>query len=106
TELQQSISLIDSLRNSRISIVIMEDVTGDVISSAAYPLPTVNEPEKLALTNAEQNKLSYWVSNSDLGFTLATQPGSSAKLVTATAAFNKLGMAAEKKTILIRPQDL
>jgi len=58
------------------------------------------------LTNAEQNKLSYWVTNSDLGFTLATQPGSSAKLVTATAAFNKLGMAAEKKTILIRPQDL
>lgn len=106
TELQQSISMIDSLRNSRISIVVMEDITGDVITSASYPLPTVNEPDKLTLTNAEQNKLSYWITNSDLGFTLATQPGSSAKLVTATAAFNKLGLAAEKKTIFIRPQDL
>ncbi|MFL5810698.1 MAG: FtsW/RodA/SpoVE family cell cycle protein [Flavisolibacter sp.] len=106
TEIQQSIAGIDSLKNSRVSVVVMEDATGDVLSSASYPLPTLDEPEKLQLTNAEQNKLSYWVTNSDLGFTLATQPGSSAKLVTATSAFNKLGMAAERKTILIRPQDL
>ena len=106
TEIQQAVAGIDSLRKSRISVVIMEDATGDVLSSASYPLPALDEPEKLQLTNAEQNKLSYWVTNSDLGFTLATQPGSSAKLVTATAAFNKLGMTAERKTILIRPQDL
>ena len=106
TEIQQSIQTIDSLRNSRISVVIMEDSTGDVLTSAAYPLPSIDEPEKLNLTIPEQNKLSYWVTNSDIGFTHATQPGSSAKLVTALAAFNKLGVAAGRKTIRVRPEDL
>jgi cell division protein FtsI/penicillin-binding protein 2 len=46
------------------------------------------------------------VTNTDLGFTHATQPGSTAKLVTALAAFNKLGDAAITKTKLIRTQDL
>jgi cell division protein FtsW (lipid II flippase) len=106
TEIQLALQTIDSLKNSRISVVIMEDSTGDVLTSAAYPLPTVNEPEKLNLTIAEQNKLSYWITNSDIGFTHASQPGSSAKLVTALAAFNKLGVAAKQKSIFIRPGDL
>ena len=106
TEIQQSLQTIDSLRNSRISVVIMEDSTGDVLTSAAFPLPTVNEPEKLNLTVLEQNKLPYWITNSDIGFTHASQPGSSAKLVTALAAFNKLGVDAKNKTILVRPEDL
>jgi cell division protein FtsI/penicillin-binding protein 2 len=58
------------------------------------------------MSTAEQNKLNEWTSNTDLGFTYATQPGSTAKLATALAAFNKLGMAAAQKTIRIRPQDL
>jgi cell division protein FtsW (lipid II flippase) len=106
TEIQQSLQQIDSLKNSRVSVVVMEDNTGDVLTSAAFPLPTINEPEKLSLSISEQNKLPYWITNSDLGFTSASQPGSSAKLITATAAFNKLGMAAATKTILVRPQDL
>ena len=44
--------------------------------------------------------------NTDIGFTHATQPGSTAKLVTAMAAFNKLGVAAAKKTIRVYPKDL
>jgi cell division protein FtsW (lipid II flippase) len=106
TEIQQTLGLNDTLRNSRISVVVMEDNTGDVLASSVYPLPTVNEPEKLLLTPAQQNKLAYWLTNSDLGFTHATQPGSTAKLVTALAAFNKLGIGADKKVIKISPQDL
>ena len=106
TEIQQSLQTIDSLRNSRISVVVMEDSTGDVLTSAAFPLPTVNEPEKLNLTILEQNKLPFWITNSDIGFTHASQPGSSAKLVTALAAFNKLGVNAKNKIILVRPADL
>ena len=106
TEIQQSLQLLDTLRNSRISVVIMEDSTGDVLTSAAFPLPSIDEPEKLLLTTAEENKLSYWITNRDPGFTHATQPGSAAKLVTASAAFNKMGMEAASKNILIRKQDL
>ena len=84
----------------------MEDSSGDVLASASYPLPRTDEPETLNLTIAEQNQLSHWLTNSDIGFTHASQPGSSAKLVTALSAFNKLGIAAARKTILVRPDDL
>lgn len=51
----------------------------------------------MTMTQADQNKLSNWVTTSDLGFTYATQPGSTAKVLTAMASFNKLGMAAVTK---------
>jgi cell division protein FtsW (lipid II flippase) len=95
--IQQSMSVDDSLKKSRVSVVIMEDNTGDVLTSAVYPLPPVKDWELLNMSTAEQNKLSGWYTNTDLGFTLATQPGSTAKLVTTMAAFNKLGLAAKDK---------
>ena len=106
TAIQKSLQTDDSLLNKRVSVVIIEDTTGDVLASAAYPLPTIDDWDKMTLSVAEQNKLPYWITNSDLGFTHATQPGSTAKLVTALAAFNKLGDAAITKTKLIRTQDL
>jgi hypothetical protein len=106
TTIQHSLPTDDSLVHKRVSVVIMEDNTGDVIASANYPFPRVNDWENITLSAAEQNKLGYWITNSDLGFTHATQPGSTAKVVTALAAFNKLGDAAAAKTILVRPADL
>ncbi len=106
TSIQQSLLSDDSLKNKRVSVVIMEDATGDVLTSAAYPLPTVDDWEKLNLTTREQSKLPYWITNTDLGFTLATQPGSTAKLVTALSSFNKLQDRAVKRTFLIRLQDV
>lgn len=88
----------DSLKKSRVSVVIMEDNTGDVLTSAVYPLPPVKDWEQLTMTAVEQNKLSGWMTTSDLGFTYATQPGSTAKLATTMASFNKLGLAAAKQT--------
>lgn len=105
TSLQQALAK-DTFQNSRISVVVMEDATGDVLASAAYPLVPLSEDDKLMLSPSEQNQLSYWITNSDPGFTIATQPGSTAKLVTAMAAFNKLGMAAASKRITVRPSDL
>ncbi|MEO6488446.1 MAG: FtsW/RodA/SpoVE family cell cycle protein [Ferruginibacter sp.] len=106
TRIQQSIKSDDSVSKKRISVVIMEDNTGDVIASACWPLPSVNDWEKLNLGENELNKLPGWNVNSDIGFTHATQPGSTAKLVTALAAFNKLGEPASKKVIRIYPKDL
>ncbi|MEO5646945.1 MAG: FtsW/RodA/SpoVE family cell cycle protein, partial [Chitinophagaceae bacterium] len=106
TSIQHSLQSDDSARIKRISIVVMEDNTGDVLASAAYPLPPVKDWDKLTLSEQELNRLPGWNVNTDIGFTHATQPGSTAKLMTALAAFNKLGDAAETKTILIRPWEL
>ncbi|MEP7109294.1 MAG: FtsW/RodA/SpoVE family cell cycle protein [Ferruginibacter sp.] len=106
TSIQKSIQSDDSANTKRTSVVIMEDNTGDVLASAAFPLPATDNWDLLTLSETELNKLPGWNVNTDLGFTHATQPGSTAKLVTALAAFNKLGEAAAKKIILIHPQDL
>jgi cell division protein FtsI/penicillin-binding protein 2 len=71
-----------------------------------YPVAPVHEPERMTLSNRELSQLPYFLTTRDLGFTYATQPGSTAKLITASAAFNKLGMSAATKTIHVRPGDL
>ena len=99
--LQQSIARDTSLRDNRVSVVVMESASGDVLASAVYPLPSANE-EELTMTPAEQSRLPGWITTTDLGFTHATQPGSTAKVLTALAAFNKLGLAATQKTFVVR----
>jgi cell division protein FtsW (lipid II flippase) len=94
TSIQKSLATDTSLVDNRVSVVVMEANTGDVLTSAVYPLPPVRDWEKLTMTTNEQNQLAGWMTTSDLGFTTATQPGSTAKVLTGLAAFNKLGMAA------------
>ncbi len=106
TALNNGLALNDSMQDNRVSIVVLEDNTGDVLASSSYPLPPVNDWERLTLSEREQSGLSQWLTASDLGFTYATQPGSTAKVATALAAFNKLGTAAAQKTFVIRQQDL
>jgi cell division protein FtsW (lipid II flippase) len=97
TSIQNSIAGDTSLLDNRVSVVIMEANTGDVLTSAVYPLPPVHDWEKLTMSNAEQNQLAQWMTTQDLGFTYASQPGSTAKLATTMASFNKLGLAAANK---------
>ncbi|MEO6403856.1 MAG: FtsW/RodA/SpoVE family cell cycle protein [Ferruginibacter sp.] len=104
TSLQHSLSTDDSVRIKRVSVVVLNDSTGDVLTSAAWPLPPSDDYERMSSLNPLQ--AGGWDVNSDIGFAHATQPGSTAKLATAMAAFNKLGMAAASKTILVHPWDL
>ncbi|RYD99704.1 MAG: cell cycle protein, partial [Sphingobacteriales bacterium] len=104
--LNHELNTLDSLKKSRISVVVLDASNGDVLASSFYPMVNLEDQELLNLTTIEQNKLPFWVANSDVGFTHATQPGSTAKLVTALAAFNKLGIGAAKKSILVRGGDL
>jgi cell division protein FtsW (lipid II flippase) len=97
TSIQKSIATDTSLADNRVSVVVMEANTGDVLTSAVYPLPPVRNWEQLTMSYAEQNQLAGWMTTSDLGFTYATQPGSTAKVLTSLAAFNKLGMDAVNK---------
>lgn len=97
TSIQTSIAKDDSLKDNRVSVVIMEDSSGDVLTSAVYPLPLIKDWDMMTMTQADQNKLAQWTTTSDLGFTYATQPGSTAKILTAMSSFNKLGLAAADK---------
>ena len=106
TKIELAIQDDDSVNSKRVSVVVMEDKTGDVIASACWPLPPVNDWERLNLSESDINKLPGWNVYTDIGFTHATQPGSTAKLITAMAAFNKLGPAASKKTIRVYSKDL
>jgi cell division protein FtsI/penicillin-binding protein 2 len=106
TRIELALQADDRVNRKEVSVVIMKDNTGDVLASACWPLPPVNDWEKLTLPQNALNKLPGWNVNTDLGFTHATQPGSTAKLATALAAFNKLGVAAAKKTIRVYPKDL
>lgn len=97
TKIQKSIATDTSLYDNRVSVVVMLPSTGDVLASAVYPLPPIHNWEQLTMPVNEQNKLSQWLTTSDLGFTYATQPGSTAKVLTTMASFNKLGIEAANK---------
>lgn len=101
TEIQQALSADASVRSNRVSVVVMSSGTGDVLASAMHPLPPLNNWEQLNMSIQEQNQLSNWVTTADPGFTVATQPGSTAKLLTAMAAFNKIGKAAAQQRYLV-----
>ncbi|NOW95096.1 FtsW/RodA/SpoVE family cell cycle protein [Mucilaginibacter sp. SG564] len=94
TGIQQAIAADTSLQDNRVSVVVMEAGTGDVLTSAVYPLPPVHNWDQLTMSQGDQNKLATWMTTTDLGFTYASQPGSTAKVLTAMSAFNKLGIDA------------
>jgi len=94
SNIQQAIAADTALQDNRVSVVVMESATGDVLASALYPLPPVHNWDQLTMSQSDQNKLSTWMTTTDLGFTYASQPGSTAKVLTAMAAFNKLGVTA------------
>ncbi len=96
TRIQNSIATDTSVNYKRVSVVIMLASTGDVLTSAVYPLPPIHNWDQLTMPIPDQNKLAGWLTTTDLGFTYATQPGSTAKVLTTMAAFNKLGLDAAK----------
>jgi len=105
TRIQKSIAQDTALQDNRTSVVVMDASNGHVLTSAVYPLPPVNDWERMNMTTTEQNKLSGWMTTSDLGFTYATQPGSTAKVLTTLAAFNKLGLTATEKTYMVSAKE-
>jgi cell division protein FtsW (lipid II flippase) len=105
TNIQKSIAADTSFNYKRISVVIMLASTGDVLASAVYPLPPIHNWDLLTMPVQDQDQLSQWVTTTDLGFTHATQPGSTAKVLTAMAAFNKLGLDAANIKFIVREDE-
>lgn len=81
-------------KNKRVSVVVLDASTGDVLASAINPLPNLKAPDEMVLSEKEIYHLNHLIAERDLGMTYATAPGSTAKILTAMAAFNKLGSKA------------
>ncbi|MEO5680994.1 MAG: FtsW/RodA/SpoVE family cell cycle protein [Chitinophagaceae bacterium] len=96
TELQDSMHS-SLFQQKRMAVVVLDAVSGDVLASALNPLPNLQIPELMELPDRERNHLQTPVTERDLGMTYATAPGSTIKILTAMAGFNKMGMAADKQ---------
>ncbi|QDK81964.1 penicillin-binding protein [Spirosoma sp. KCTC 42546] len=92
--------------NKRLSVVVLDAASGDVLASAIHPLPNLKTPEVMLLSDRDRLELPYLVTERDLGMTYPTAPGSTAKILTAMAAFNKLGSSASAVRYPISCQEI
>ena len=94
-------------RKLRAAVVVTNAVTGDLLCSANYPLPT---RQSLLFdgrySSIERDREAIGITPQDLGTTFGTQPGSTAKVITQMAAFRKLGPGASTLTYNIRDNEL
>lgn len=101
-----------SLKNNnllRISVVVLDAENGDLLTSANYPLPDYQRLREEASHGYSDNyKDSQWraYTDRDLGLTYQTMPGSTAKVMSAMAGFQKLGPTAKDKTYYITKDDI
>ncbi|MBO4646148.1 MAG: FtsW/RodA/SpoVE family cell cycle protein [Bacteroidales bacterium] len=93
----------------RISVVVLDAVNGDLLASANYPLPDqqfLRAQSDLGIhycNDVNKSGDPEWESytDRDLGLTFATPPGSTAKVMSALADFQKSGLDAKDHRMLI-----
>jgi cell division protein FtsW (lipid II flippase) len=91
--LQHNLAVSD-FRDKRISVVVMDAKSGDLLASAVNPLPDLHAAESMLVPEKERYPL---ITERDLGMTFPTAPGSTVKILTAMAAFKHLGPLAAGK---------
>ena len=87
--------------DKRLSVAVLDAATGEVLASALHPLPNLQKPDELALPDRDRMLLPYLTTERDLALTYPTAPGSTAKIMTATAALNKLGIAGAEVSLAV-----
>ena len=109
-----------ALKNNRllrVSVVVLDAEKGDLLTSANYPLPncdSLKEKEKDAIKMGK--KFAIYSDNTptkgwkaytdrDLGMTFQTQPGSTAKVMSAIAGFMKIGSKATQKSYKVYSEE-
>ena len=93
----------------RASAVVLDVASGDLLTSAVFPLP--NQDSIRTLLNRRKDYLTYEkeptarpFTDRDLGLTFQTAPGSTAKVIASIAAFMKLGNDAPRATYTVTPE--
>jgi len=97
----------------RASIVILNAHTGETLCSANYPLPDESTLRMLReLSPGERRDRiaatrinGQLFTETDLGTAFATPPGSAAKVISALAAYRKLGPKADKTVFTVSPKE-
>jgi len=90
----------------RASAVVLDVSTGDLLTSAVFPLPNQDSiryllNQKMDYLNYEREPSAVPFTDRDLGLTFLTQPGSTAKVIASIAAFMKLGDDAVNATYTV-----
>jgi len=89
----------------RISVVVLDSKSGDLLCSANYPMPDQDSLKfKPDYRNGALSEMAY--TDRDLGLTFQTAPGSTAKIMSALAGLQKLGTAAADKTYYIDEREV
>lgn len=106
----QSNAKLKNLKYLRASAVILDATTGDLLTSANYPLPITDSISKIRDLELDRKggAPSEWrigspITERDLGTTYQTAPGSTAKVMTAIAGLQKLGTDAYNQGYEILP---
>lgn len=94
-----------NIRKFRASVVILNASTGELLCSANYPQPD-QDSIRLYPQYTEKNPLQWAWTTQDLGTTYLTQPGSTAKVMSAMAAFRKYGEDASRIKYYIHDQEI
>lgn len=96
----------------RVSVVVLDAENGELLSSANYPLPDYqrlrDEDSQGHRSYSDNYKDNSWsaYTDRDLGLTYQTMPGSTAKVMSAIAGFQKLGTSAADKKYLVTADDI
>lgn len=94
-----------NMRLMRVSAVVLDANSGDMLASALYPLPNQDTLQNHAgehYYNDNHFANGQWAyTDRDLGLTYLTAPGSTAKLMTAMAGLQKEGRRAAQQTFFI-----
>ena len=114
TELANAIKSDASLKDKKLlraSVVVLDAKNGDLLCSANYPLPNQDSIYMLndlkIYGNVPFEKLDNHdpITERDLGLTFQTQPGSTAKVMSAMAGFMNMGPSAAKVTYKTHPDE-
>ncbi len=89
----------------RISVVVLNAKSGELLCSANYPLPNQDRLKNAPFVYDEKDKKEKAYTDRDLGLTFQTAPGSTAKVMSAMAGLLKLGKDAAGKTYFVDPRE-
>ncbi len=86
----------------RVSAVVLDASTGEVLTSANYPLPNLDNLAEQANVVYKDKEIAEAYTDMDLGLFYPTPPGSTAKVMSALSSFMKDGEKAANYTYPIR----